>query len=88
MLLISSLFACGGGSGGGSTTGGSSGGGTTTPPEPAERFIVSGNNDGTLSVFRSNALTGYAKAQAYFPTDGFAIQDMVYDQGNGRIVLI
>ena len=56
--------------------------------EPAERFVISGNNDGTLSVFRSNNMTGYATAHAYFPTDGFAIQDMVYDQGNGRIVMI
>lgn len=68
--------------------GGGGGSGTTTPPEPAERFVISGNNDGTLSIFHSNELAGYATAQAYFPTDGFAIRDIAYDQGNSRIVLI
>ncbi len=57
--------------------------------EPADRFVVSGNNDGTLSIFRNNAMTGYATTMAYFDAgNGFAIQDMAYDNVNGRIVLI
>ena len=83
------LTACGGGGGG---NGDSGGGGTVIDPvllPPADRFVLSGNNDGTVSVFRNDKTAGYATAVAYLNAgNGFAIQDMVYDEINGRVVLI
>jgi len=85
VLLIS---ACGGG-GGGSSDNNGGGTTTTTPAAPAERFVLSGNNDGTLSVFRNNQMTGFSTAVGYFNAGaGFSIRDMAYDQANGRLVLI
>ncbi len=55
----------------------------------ADRFVVSGNNDGTLSVFRVNNMAGYATAMSYFDAgNGFAVQDMIYDAAHKRLVLI
>ena len=96
MALALSLSACGGGSGSGSGGGGGGGDGDsgtinpiTTPAIPVDRYVLSGNNDGTISVFRNDASAGYAIAAAYFNAgNGFAISDMVYDETNGRVILI
>jgi 6-phosphogluconolactonase (cycloisomerase 2 family) len=56
---------------------------------PADRFVVSGNNDGTLSIFRANSVAGYATAMSYFDAGfGFAVQDMIYDAIHQRLVVI
>ena len=88
ILLIT---ACGGGGGGSGSDDddNSGGGGTTTPADPAERYVLSGNNDGTLSIFRNNEMTGYSTAVGYFDAGGgFSIRDMIYDENNGRVVLV
>jgi len=85
------LFACGGGGGGGKSDNddNNSGGGTTIAAEPAERYVLTGNNDGTLSVFRNNLITGYSTVIGYFNAGaGFSIRDMAFDEDNGRLVLI
>ena len=85
IALTLGLAAC-------SSGGGGDGGGSVIPDQvlpPADRFVLSGNNDGTISVFRQDATAGYATAVAYFNAgNGFAIQDMVYDEASGRVVLI
>lgn len=85
LVLAISLAACSGGGGGdGGVTNP-----TLPPPPPADRYVLSGNNDGTISVFRNDATAGYATAAAYFNAgNGFAISDMVVDETNGRVVLI
>lgn len=84
LTFILSMTACSGG-------GGDAGGGVipTLPLPPADRYVLSGNNDGTISVFRNDATAGYATAAAYFNAgNGFTISDMVYDETSGRVVLI
>ncbi len=76
--IVGLLSSCGGGGGGGGT-----------PAAPADRYVLSGNGDGTISVFRNNVVAGYATAVGYFDAgSGFPISDMIYDEGNGRVVLI
>jgi 6-phosphogluconolactonase (cycloisomerase 2 family) len=51
--------------------------------------VLSGNNDGTISIFRNDTTTGYATAVAYFSTgSAFSINDMDYNESTGRVVLI
>lgn len=72
------LGGCGGGGGGGSAGG--------TPAPLADRFVVSGNNDGTLSVLRVDTTSGFAQAVAYVDGPGFAARDLVFDGANERLI--
>lgn len=56
---------------------------------PTDRFVVSGNSDGTLSILRANSVAGYATAMSYTDVgSGFSILDMKYDAAHQRLVLI
>jgi len=83
LLSFFALAACGGGGGGGDGTGGGS-----AASEPADRFVVSGNRDGTLSILRVDPVAGFANASAYLKVSGFRFQDMIHDAANGRLVTL
>ena len=94
LVLASSLAAC--------SSGGGTDGPPLPPPAPpptspspspspevsADRFVLSGNSDGTISILLSDAVTGFAKTVAYYHSNAGAIRDMIYDETNGRIVLL
>jgi 6-phosphogluconolactonase (cycloisomerase 2 family) len=72
-----------------SSDGGGAGGGGGNNQPTADRFVLSGNNDGTISVFRNDSTAGYATAVAYFNAGGgFAVRDMTYDAANGHVIAI
>jgi 6-phosphogluconolactonase (cycloisomerase 2 family) len=89
-VVVLSLAACGGGGGGGGTGSGADvDNGGATPPEPADRFVVSGNTGGTLSILRVNPTAGFATAVGFASlSSGFSVQDMAYDAGNERLVVL
>ena len=92
ILLTSGLLACGGGGGGGGggvdsggDSGGDGGGNTATP---ADRWVVSGNADGTMSLLRVNPVAGFATAVGYTPISAFSFRDMAFDAANDRLVAL
>jgi 6-phosphogluconolactonase len=90
-LFILTLYGCGGGGGGGAATGP---GATPTPtpgatPAPADRWVLSGNSDSTISILRVDPVAGFASAVAYHDLNTtFGIQDMVYHAATGRILTL
>jgi 6-phosphogluconolactonase (cycloisomerase 2 family) len=50
--------------------------------------VLSGNNDGTISILRTDAAAGFAKVVAYYYSNAGTIRDMIYDEANGRIVIL
>lgn len=88
VVLSLLLAACGGGGGGGGSNGdnGGNGGGT---PDPADRFVVTGNTGGTLSILRVNPAAGFATAVGFASlSSSFSVGDMAYDAGNERLVVL
>lgn len=95
LLAVFALAACGGGGSGG-------GGGeedpndpddpqdpvAPAPSEPADRFVVSGNADGSLSILRADPVAGFANAIAYVKVSAFPFRDMIHDAANGRLVTL
>lgn len=94
LISVTLIAGCGGGGSNPAVGSGGGGGGTppTTPPTPAppaDRYVVSGNSDGTLSILRDNKIAGYPTVVGYFNAGtGSGINDIFYDAGNSRIILI
>ena len=55
---------------------------------PSDRFVISGNADGTLSLMLVDAVAGFARAIGYANISSFAVRDMHYDAGHSRLVAI
>ena len=84
----SSGSSSGGSSGSGSgSSGGSSGG--DPDPDPADRFVISGNSDGTLSILRVDPVAGFATSVGFVNLSGLTtIRDMFYDVDNQRLIVL
>ncbi len=88
-ILVTSLLlsACGGGG-----AGSGPGAATDTQPNPtpatADRFVISGNNNGSLSLLLVDEVAGFARPIAYTDISAFAVNDMVYDATHLRLVAI
>ena len=85
-LIMLGFLGCGGGGGGGGGGAGGAGGAGNTP---ADRWVLSGNNDATISLFRVDPVAGFANAVAFYDTgSAFGARDMVYDAANARILVL
>ena len=83
LLLVTGLMGCLGGGGGG---GGGSGSGSSTAL--ADRFVASGNSDGTISILRVDPVAGFANATAFLNVSAFPFRKMIHDAANGRLVAV
>jgi 6-phosphogluconolactonase (cycloisomerase 2 family) len=79
------LSACGGGGGG---NGDSNSVDPVTVKDPADWFVISGNNNGTLSLMLVDAVAGFARAIAYEDISAFAVKDMYFDESNSRLIAV
>ncbi len=86
-VIFLGLAACGGGGGGGGSGGGGGGGGGSAEPL-ADRFVISGNSVGTISVLRVDPIAGFAHAVGFLDASDYSARDLVVDPDNERVVLL
>lgn len=86
IVIPLTLMACGGGASDSEDSGPDP---VPTPaPEPADRFVYSGNSDGTISILKVDPIAGFANPIAFFKVGSQSIRDIIYDQQNERLIIL
>lgn len=85
-LVVLNIAACGGGGSGGSS--GNDGGNGSVAKALADRFVVSGHSDGTLSISRVDPVAGFTSPIAYSKLSAFQFRELLHDTANDRVIAV